>query len=112
MKRHRNNIRAIAAALVFSTCAAAAMPRTSKEGNGKIVAVDPAAHRFMFQRGDNQRQYLLVWDRHTRFYIRGYSSPATILKTGLTVRVRYKVPLFGPDYAVQVVFLPPVTPAK
>jgi hypothetical protein len=105
MKARLPRIPSIAASLALSIAVATAIPSTLRIAEGHVIAVEPAAHRFTFQRGDNHKRFVLIWDKRTIF-ADGVSGTPASLKVGQPVRLGYGLPLFGPDYVRRVALLP------
>ena len=103
--------RVVVAVLLCGTPTASAMPSTLRKAEGRIVAVEPAAHRLTFQRNDNHKSFVLTWDHRTTFH-HSATGAATIPRAGQRAWVSYRLPLFGPDYVSRVLLVTPATSSK
>lgn len=82
--------------------AAQALPPTSREGEGLIQSVDGKSRTFVISFNDDSRRRRLLWNRNTEFVAGMTFTSSDALKAGLTVRVRYRAPLFGEPFATRV----------
>lgn len=84
------------------------MPRLSRESDGLVQSVDRNSETFVIKIDDNSRLRSFEWNKKTQFFLDATLSNSRILRAGVSIRIRYRVPFFGKPFVTKVTMHRPV----
>lgn len=84
----------------------------TRNASGELAAVDLPQKRLVLQSVKLAKPLALVWDKNTRIFLGSDPVSASALARGQYVRIGYRQPTFGSDYASTIFIISPGAASK
>lgn len=84
----------------------------TRNASGDLAEVDLPQRRLVLQSVKLAKPLALVWDKNTRIFLGSDAISASALARGQYVRIGYRQPTFGSDYASTIFIISPGAASK
>lgn len=90
---------------LYSTMPAEAMPRLWRKACGTVGRMYSSKKLFSVITDDNNRVFLVSWNKRTRVYLNGERVEEVDIKEGDHLCLHYRTPLFGNRWATKILLI-------